>query len=325
MSKFNLEFPYSQDWDRGTVVINPEGRRNILLYNSENKKRSTVSYARYLMAVSLKRYLLPEEHVDHINGKKNQDVLENLQIVNVKQNNDKRFADTGKTRMMAKFECPGCGKDAVKPYNQTHVVKKGKYTTCSRRCSRKVQSMYSKDRDKLVEIGLSQKMELFRETPNLNISTSRVEYQIFECSSCRRVMQHSSALNLCQSCNQRREKPELRKSERPSKETLRSLISSKTPWTKIGKMYGVSDNAVRKWAKSYGLEMPPRKPRSGNASKQVLLVEKELGRSLKPGEVVHHLDGDKTNNCPENLIVLERDQHFKIMEWVNSGMPGVRC
>ena len=29
-----------------------------------------------------------------------------------------------------------------------------------------------------------------------------------------------------------------------------------------------------------------------------------LGRPLLPGEVVHHLDGDSTNNAPENLLVL---------------------
>jgi len=29
-----------------------------------------------------------------------------------------------------------------------------------------------------------------------------------------------------------------------------------------------------------------------------------LGRPLWPGEVVHHLDGDSTNNTPENLLVL---------------------
>ncbi|WP_445243894.1 HNH endonuclease [Microcoleus sp. S13_B4] len=27
------------------------------------------------------------------------------------------------------------------------------------------------------------------------------------------------------------------------------------------------------------------------------------GRKLRPGEVVHHLDHDKTNNSPDNLVV----------------------
>ena len=29
-----------------------------------------------------------------------------------------------------------------------------------------------------------------------------------------------------------------------------------------------------------------------------------LGRDLRPGEVVHHIDGDKRNNHPSNLEVL---------------------
>lgn len=45
---------------------------------------------------------------------------------------------------------------------------------------------------------------------------------------------------------------ESRKVMRPSKEELSALIKS-TPWTSIGKMFGVTDNAVRKWARCYGL------------------------------------------------------------------------
>jgi hypothetical protein len=39
---------------------------------------------------------------------------------------------------------------------------------------------------------------------------------------------------------------------RPTKEELQTLIET-TPYTKIGELYGVSDNAIRKWAKSYGI------------------------------------------------------------------------
>ena len=34
-----------------------------------------------------------------------------------------------------------------------------------------------------------------------------------------------------------------------------------------------------------------------------LVVESVIGRPLKAGEVVHHIDGDKRNNNPENLMV----------------------
>jgi 5-methylcytosine-specific restriction endonuclease McrA len=45
-----------------------------------------------------------------------------------------------------------------------------------------------------------------------------------------------------------------RKVDRPSKEELEQLIIS-TPMTGIAKKYGVSDNSVRKWVKSYGIQL----------------------------------------------------------------------
>jgi hypothetical protein len=48
-----------------------------------------------------------------------------------------------------------------------------------------------------------------------------------------------------------------RKVERPSKEELAKMLWE-TPTTRIASKYGVSDKAVSKWAKKYGLEKPSR-------------------------------------------------------------------
>jgi hypothetical protein len=41
-------------------------------------------------------------------------------------------------------------------------------------------------------------------------------------------------------------------------------------------------------------------------------VKKKYGRKIKSNECVHHLDGNKTNNNPYNLIIISKEKHNKI-------------
>lgn len=42
-----------------------------------------------------------------------------------------------------------------------------------------------------------------------------------------------------------------------------------------------------------------------------VVAEEKLGRALRPGEVVHHIDGNHLNNDPGNLDVLTQGEHMR--------------
>lgn len=53
----------------------------------------------------------------------------------------------------------------------------------------------------------------------------------------------------------------------------------------------------------------------------VLIAEEEiLDRPLKTGEVVHHLDSNRSNNSPDNLLPLENPSHSKLHAWMNKNI-----
>lgn len=71
--------------------------------------------------------------------------------------------------------------------------------------------------------------------------------------------------------------------------------------------------------KKYGYVyvLKPGHPRASNrdnyVKRSVLVVEKELDRDLEPGEIVHHINGIKDDDRPENLQVMtSKAAHAKL-------------
>ena len=57
------------------------------------------------------------------------------------------------------------------------------------------------------------------------------------------------------------------------------------------------------------------------------IMEQHLGRKLKPDEIVHHIDGDNTNNDINNLQIMSQSEHINLhrkemLEALNSKRNG---
>jgi hypothetical protein len=139
-TKIQLEYPYNTKWKWGYLNTNSEGRETLVLY-LDNKNKTSTQYARYLLAVSLGRFLTDNEQVDHIDNDKTNNELSNLQILSPKENQWKsnKLPDVHLT-------CPVCKKD----FYRTRSQLRGRLDRieendicCSRSCGGKRKIMFS--------------------------------------------------------------------------------------------------------------------------------------------------------------------------------------
>jgi hypothetical protein len=132
--KIALQNPFIEDFKSAYLLQNKEPRNLVLLVRNDNTKTS-MSYARYLMSCHLNRFLGKDEHVDHIDGNKLNDTIENLQILSLKENNQKRLNQLNIKAAYITLECPICKKQFTRRQNKVITkLKYGKKPCCSRRC-----------------------------------------------------------------------------------------------------------------------------------------------------------------------------------------------
>lgn len=135
LKRKQADYPFNDYWIY-VVYHKKEGRKMAnLILKSNTISRTTIAYARYLMSVSLGRFLGKDEHVDHINGDKSDDRVSNLQLLSPAENTKKGVIEQGKSAINIELVCPICGIMFSRPknrsYSKTHL---GKDICCSKDC-----------------------------------------------------------------------------------------------------------------------------------------------------------------------------------------------
>jgi len=139
-------YPFDKYYVYGPFLTQPLGRYTVQLIpigNTGKKgsiKRKWIAYSRYLMSVQLGRILESNETVDHINGNKIDDRIDNLQLLSFADNSRKAVVEQNRTLKMVELQCPYCEKIFVRAHHHTFLsAKNSNKTFCSRSCSTKFQ------------------------------------------------------------------------------------------------------------------------------------------------------------------------------------------
>jgi hypothetical protein len=120
----------------GYKIYGPYGSRRKMVALVSPGHRTTMSYARHLMSVSIGRELTADEEVDHIDDDCTNDVIGNLQILTPAQNKAKQDR-LRREKSLVTLTCPQCKEDFTRPrrYTKLRSGSPGGESCCSRSCS----------------------------------------------------------------------------------------------------------------------------------------------------------------------------------------------
>ena len=120
------EYYKNKGYIRAYLATNKEPRRVCMLRKADGTMKS-MSYAKYLYTSYYNCDVAEGDHVDHINGDKMDDRIENLQVISGTYNRQKDH----KHKEMVIRVCPVCGTEFL--FNKTDLPFKPN-PCCSRRC-----------------------------------------------------------------------------------------------------------------------------------------------------------------------------------------------
>ena len=160
----------------------------------------------------------------HINGESTDNRIENLILL-----------------------CPNCHSQTDNYCGKKNEGKKEKRYYCNH-CGKRILKTVTGYCDECFKLLVKKEIE--------PISFNKISHKtvIDNCRECGKELHYKNDNGLCRKCFSEKAK---RSGKKCDKNTLEQLIKQKS-FLEIGRIFGVTDNAVRKWCKSYGLPFRKR-------------------------------------------------------------------
>lgn len=272
---------------QGPYVARKTGRKIIHLWMKDGRRRP-VSYPKFLVEVILGRELkLKQETVDHIDGNFRNNTWSNLRIIDHRQH---VVEDAVRVRLVA-LSCVWCSSTVKRRPSviKADIIRCKTVPFCSRSCAGKYvtavrdnklplpalhYNQWSRyvnitpvyytvnkggetiaDTAKRCGLALHTEDEILAALPRQNRTRTRVRTpKVKQTRSCAVCSCDTTNKKYCSAACAAKGR---RKSDRPSKEELHRLVWQ-YPTLKLAEYFGVSDVALAKWCKQYGIDKPPR-------------------------------------------------------------------